>query len=142
VLRGHLAASYYSVPLVVLSKRYEKAKKLDTTCGSINNSSVFRRIIALILLGLCLPLVPAGPVKSGNRDELSNHQQFANSNPLDVARVFRVHENKPKLLLALSSEFAAPHFDVSRVWLLKQGKKTEQPTRILRIYELNRVLLI
>jgi len=103
---------------------------------------VFYRIVALFLLALCFPFVSLSPVKSGNRDELSNRQQLANSNPLNVPRVFTSDQNKQKPSLALSSGGIVPHLGASRVWLQKQEKKTAQSTRILRIYELNRVFLI
>jgi len=80
-------------------------------------------------------------LESGNRDELSNRQQLTNSNPLNVPRFFTSGENKQKPSLALSSGIV-PHLGASRVWLQKQEKKTAQSTRILRIYELNRVFLI
>ena len=100
------------------------------------------QIVALILVGLCLPFAPLGSIKSGTRDELSNRQQLANSIPLNVSRVLTSNENKHKPALALSAEGIVPHLGASRVWLQKQEKKTAQSTRILRIYELNRVFLI
>ena len=103
---------------------------------------MFQRIVALLLLALCLPFVPLGPVKSGNRDELSNRQQLANSNPLNVPRVLTSDENKHKPALALSAGGIVPHLGASRVRLQKQEKRTAQSTRILRLYELNRVFLI
>ena len=103
---------------------------------------MFHRIVAVLLLALCLPFVPLGLVKSGSRDDLSNRQQLANSNPLNVPRVFTSDENKHKPALALSAGGSVPHLGASRVWLQKQEKKTAQSTRILRLYELNRVFLI
>jgi len=103
---------------------------------------VFHRIVALFLLALCLSLVPLGPANSGSRDELSDRQQLANSNPLNVRRVFTSGENKHRPALALCAGGIVPYLRASRVWLQKQEKKTAQATRTLRIYELNRAFLI
>ena len=103
---------------------------------------MFRKLITLILLGLWLLSVHSGLLKNDNRDELSNHQQLVNSNALNVSQVLRSHENKQKPPLGPISGAIVSHFDAGRVWSQRQREKSEHPKRSLKIYELNRVLLI
>jgi hypothetical protein len=101
-----------------------------------------RKFLALILLVLWLPFVHSEFIRNENRDELSNRQQLVNSNPLNVVQTLGTHENKQKPSLSPSSGAIVPHFGAGRVWSPRHEDKSEHSNSSLKIYELNRVLLI
>ena len=101
-----------------------------------------RKLIAIILLTLWLPSVRSGHLQNENRDELSNRQQLVNSNALNVSQVLSAHENKQKPPLGPISGVIVPHFGAGRVWSQGNKQKSAYSNRSLRVYELNRVLLI
>lgn len=103
---------------------------------------MWRKLIALILLGLWLQSVGFGLVKNENRDELSNRQQLVSSNPLNLVQALGAHENKQKPLLSPGSGAIVAHFSAGRVWSQRQAERTEHSKRTSKIYELNRVFLI
>jgi hypothetical protein len=103
---------------------------------------VSRKLIALILFSLWLPCVCSGLVKNENRDELANRQQLANVNPLNVGQALNAHQSKQKPSLGLISGVIVSDFGVRRAWSQTDKQKSEHSKRSLKIYALNRVLLI
>ena len=101
-----------------------------------------RKLIVLILLGLWLPSVQSRILEDKERDKLSSRHQLVNSTALNVGHVLSAHENKQKPPLGPISEAIVPHFGAGRVWSQRHREKSEHAKRSLKIYELNRVLLI
>ena len=102
---------------------------------------MFRKLITLLLLGFWLSSVGFGFVKNVSGDEPSR-QQLVSFHPLTVVQALGGHDHKQKPSLTLSPGSSVPDFGAARVWSSPQGEKSEHSKRSLKIYELNRVLLI